>query len=260
MKQALRNFLQKAGLMVHLDVFREKFFPTAYYRQSILDQERYVKFYEQFISKGDLCFDIGAHKGHRTSVFLKSGAKVIAVEPQRDCYKYLQLKYGKMATILNCGVGDKEGVQEMFINSSSSLSTFSKDWVKEAVEGRFSDTKWVAKSMVEIKTLDALIKQYGVPTFCKIDVESYEYEVLKGLSGKIPYLSFEFMLPENLEITKKCIDQLFKIYPGTELNYSSGDNLHLDMQEWMGIQDREKFFQQKIFQEPSWGDIYARMK
>lgn len=260
MKQALRSFLQRAGIMVHLDVFREKYFPTNYYKQSIADQDRYVKFYSQFISKGDLCFDIGAHKGHRTGVFLKSGASVVAVEPQKDCFKYLQLKYGKKITLINCGVGDKEGVQEMFINSSSSLSTFSKDWVKEAVEGRFADTKWVAKSMVEIKTLDSLIKQYGTPKFCKIDVESYEYEVLKGLSQSIPFISFEFMLPENLEITKNCIDQLFKINPKAELNYSSGDNLHLDLENWMGIDEKEKFFQQKVFLEPSWGDIYVRMK
>lgn len=44
-----------------------------------------MRFYEQFIRPNDICFDIGANMGNRTEVFLKLGAKVIAVEPQSEC-------------------------------------------------------------------------------------------------------------------------------------------------------------------------------
>ena len=45
--------------------------------------------------------------------------------------------------------------------------------------------------------------QAGSGTFVKIDVEGFEYEVLKGLSTPVPYLSFEFV-PECRGIAFNC--------------------------------------------------------
>ena len=42
-------------------------------------QKKLINFYSQFIKKGDLCFDIGAHRGKLKDIFLKLGARVIAV-------------------------------------------------------------------------------------------------------------------------------------------------------------------------------------
>jgi hypothetical protein len=67
-------------------------------------------------------------------------------------------------------------------------------------------------------TLDKLIEQFGIPSFIKIDVEGFEYEVIKGLSKPVKALSLEFT-PEIIESTYKCINylqQLGKI----NLNYS----------------------------------------
>ena len=46
-------------------------------------------FYSTFVSTGDLCFDIGANYGNRTKVFLRLGARVVAVEPQPSCCQVL---------------------------------------------------------------------------------------------------------------------------------------------------------------------------
>ena len=35
-------------------------------------------------------------------------------------------------------------------------------------------------------------KEFGKPAFCKIDVEGYEYKVIKGLSEPLNTVSFEF--------------------------------------------------------------------
>src|SRR6185503_14073419 len=45
---------------------------------------------------------------------------------------------------------------------------------------------------VRVTTLDALIRDFGVPVFTKIDVEGFEDAVLQGLSQPLPALSFEF--------------------------------------------------------------------
>ena len=49
-----------------------------------------LRFYSQFIKPGDRCFDIGAHKGERTNVFLQLGAQVVAVEPQTQLATLLE--------------------------------------------------------------------------------------------------------------------------------------------------------------------------
>jgi 16S rRNA A1518/A1519 N6-dimethyltransferase RsmA/KsgA/DIM1 with predicted DNA glycosylase/AP lyase activity len=45
-------------------------------------RQRLEQFYRRFITKGDLCFDLGAHTGNHTRVWLRMGARVIALEPQ----------------------------------------------------------------------------------------------------------------------------------------------------------------------------------
>ena len=51
------------------------------------------RFYGQFVKEGDLCFDIGAHNGNRTSTWLSLGARVVAIEPQPRFFQYLQDKF-----------------------------------------------------------------------------------------------------------------------------------------------------------------------
>jgi len=129
-------------------------------------------FYSLFISKGDLCFDIGATKGSYTKIFLQLGAIVVSVEPQRTCLNVLYRLYGqnKSVHIVGKAVGSKEGVKDMIIcNKYSSLSTLSEHWMNEI---RYSiHFNKVKKQKVELITLDKLIELYGQPKFCKIDVE-----------------------------------------------------------------------------------------
>lgn len=260
MKKLLVRLAKNIGILPYLHVLREKYLPSEYYKNSVLGQRKYIEFYSQFINKGDLCYDIGAHRGHRTEIFLKLGARVVAVEPQRDCFRYLQFKYGKKIHLENCGIGAKNGIQKMFINNLSSLSTFSKEWAMEAPLGRFSGTKWIANKQVDIKTLDFMIEKYGVPKFCKIDVETYEYEVLKGLNQNIEFISFEFMLPENYDMVRNCITRILNLNPGAKFNYSIADNMNLELKYWYGSDKLVDLFKEKIFNSSSWGDIYIKMQ
>lgn len=42
-------------------------------------KKRAKKFYSEFIKEGDLCFDVGAHLGDRSAVWLGLGATVVAI-------------------------------------------------------------------------------------------------------------------------------------------------------------------------------------
>lgn len=256
MKKRIKVILKNLGLFERLKVFKEQYFPTVYERRSRAEQKKYVDFYKQFIQSGDLVFDVGANVGHRTNIFLQIGARVVAIEPQSDLCKYLKAKFGKKLLIENCGLGEKVGECKFFINSAHTLSTFSEDWKDKASENRFSNTSWIAEQIVPIKTLDVLIKRYGHPKFCKIDVEGFELEVLKGLNDTIQFISFEFMLPENRQIIIDCINKIKSLNDKIFLNYSIGDTMVLALDRWMPIENLNDFINLPDFTISNWGDIY----
>ncbi len=217
-------------------------------------QNQMLNFYSQFIKKGDLCFDVGAHKGNRTAIFLKLGAKVVAVEPQESCVKYLKSKFGEKPNfvLVEKGLAEKEGEFIMSIcEEANDISTFSEKWKT----GRFSDYKWNKKQLVPVTTLDSLIKEFGLPVFCKIDVEGFEYQVLRGLSQPIKYISCEFA-KEFFSDTKKCVDHLVSLGYGN-FNYSLGESMNLSTQSWLKA---EELFKQLNLESDKlmWGDIYAK--
>ena len=61
---------------------------NALYQKDYNSHSSDTKFYQNFINKNDLVFDIGANKGNKSNVFLKIGARVIALEPDKKTLKY----------------------------------------------------------------------------------------------------------------------------------------------------------------------------
>src|SRR5688572_22262126 len=56
--------------------------------------QRLRRFYSQFVRPGALCFDVGAHAGNRVRCWRALGARVVAIEPQRDFVRILRWLYG----------------------------------------------------------------------------------------------------------------------------------------------------------------------
>ena len=150
-------------------------------------------FYGQFVKAGDLTFDIGANLGDRTQILVDLGARVVAVEPQHSCANHLSERFGDRVVVVEAALGAELGEAELLVASYHTLSSLSSEWV-EAVQrsGRFAEFGWPDRLTVPMTTLDALVAEFGVPVFCKVDVEGYELEVLQGLSSPIPVLSYEF--------------------------------------------------------------------
>ena len=186
-----------------------------------------------WINEGDLVFDIGSCVGEATDEYLKAGARVVAVEPRKDLIKHLKHKYksNSKVIIIDKGVASKQGARLFMLSSDvRTLSTFSEEWKT----GRFAACKWEKPTIVSVTTLDELIKQYGLPRFCKIDVEGYEYEVLKGLSKPIPYLSFEFA-SEFMYNAGRCIATL-ELLGYKRFNVGLAKDPNLLMKQWVSIE------------------------
>lgn len=219
-----------------------------------------ASFYKKFISPGDMCFDVGANSGEKTNIFLELGARVVAVEPQIKCVNILRNKFGHN---LNCIIVDKalgarEGEGIMYLNDSDVLSTLSMEWIERMQEsGRFQGALWRNQISVPLTSLDKLIEQYGVPAFCKIDVEGYEWYVLQGLSRPLPALSIEFA-EETIHNTIQCIHRLLEL-DHYEFNCVKGDNMTLEFNEWVDLPTICNHLGQRT-ERFMWGDVYARQK
>lgn len=216
------------------------------------------KFYAQFVSAGDLVFDVGANTGNRVQIFLDLGAKVVAVEPQPACVKTLQDKFENKITIEQVGLSEAEGELEMFIANESTISSFSKEFIESTGKSRFRHNKWENKITVPVTTMDSLINKYGVPRFCKIDVEGFELYVLKGLHHHIPYLSFEYCVPEMSKQLKGCIDYLHQLSPEGTFNYSIAESMELARTGWMDYEQMIQLASSEDFEKTLFGDIYFK--
>ena len=147
---------------------------------------RLTRFYEQFLSPGDLAFDLGAHVGNRVRVFRRLGARVVAVEPQPDLVTVLRLLYGRDPAVRleSCGVAATTGTSTLHLSSRTpTVSSFAGSWIDEvSTDPGFRRVRWDQALPMRMTTLDELIARHGEPQFCKIDVEGFEHEVLSGLS------------------------------------------------------------------------------
>lgn len=222
------------------------------------ERARRLRFYGSFIKKGDLCFDVGANLGNRVAPLLDIGAKVVAVEPQECCYKYLKYKFGKKIQIVNKGLGEFESIQDFHISKYSVLSSFSTEWINSVKEGRFKGVDWNKVIKVKITTLDNLIAEFGSPVFIKIDVEGYELNVLKGLSKPVKMISFEFTVPEQTAKAIACIDQIEKIDSNIECNFSVGESMEFALEIWTSASDLRRQIITNKFTNIGFGDIYVR--
>jgi FkbM family methyltransferase len=256
--QMIKKILKALGLHVHAKFIREKYFPAQSQQneKNIIPQR--VKFYEQFLSRGNLCFDIGANIGNRTRVFLQLGARVVAIEPQSECVKMLKLRFGKKISIVPKALGKEEKDGVIYIGESSAISSLSTEWIETVSKVRFKGKRWNRQEAITITTLDKLIEQYGMPQFCKIDVEGYEEEVLKGLSKKIPYLSLEYALPEKKTGIVNCLSILSNIGE-FECNYTIGEKMALELPTW--VRSEELVSRLNSIPSPNpYGDIYIRFR
>lgn len=218
-----------------------------------------VSFYNHFISRNDIVFDVGANNGKLIDVFLACNAKVIAVEPQPECIEILEKKYNGKIHIIKEGLGSKKESRIMYLSNASTISTFSSEWVEKCKKDRFKEYNWDKEIFVEMTTLDELIKSYSLPKFCKIDVEGFELEVLSGLSFSIPLISFEYAIPETFERTINCIEKLISINNLYKFNFSINENIGFTLPKFVTKTEFIQIMDKSDFSNSSWGDVFASL-
>lgn len=186
-------FFEKAQ---HLGFLRQK---QINYEQIIQDRIK------KYIKKGDLVFDIGSNIGQYAIMFtglVGEEGKVICYEPDYNNFTFLTFNklQNKCNNIIvnNMGVGAKCERKEFFKDGETGgrTSSFAKEYVKGSQK--------VDSESIMITTIDEEIKKYGVPDFVKIDVEGFEFEVVKGLTK--PESRTKFLIEVRHETRKPTFD------------------------------------------------------
>jgi FkbM family methyltransferase len=173
--------------------------------------------------------------------------------------RLLQRWYGQQPNIvlLAQAVGAAPGQHRLWISQRTpTVSTVSSAWRAKVqqTEG-FRNVRWDHQVIVPTTTLDALIGQYGEPTFCKIDVEGAELDVLRGLSRPVKSLSFEY-LPAAIDVALGCIARLQEL-GRYEYNWSVSEWPWLRSATWLNARQMTAYLQQLPPTTAS-GDVYAR--
>ena len=208
--------------------------------------------YRTLVRPGALCFDVGANIGDKSEALLAAGARVVAFEPNPLLLPELQARCGRHKNWTLVGAG------------LSSTSIFGTLYARAAhVNSSLADgANVVATHHVPILTLDAAIHHFGVPAFCKIDVEGWELEVLKGLSRPIPLVAFEFQLGERgIQKTRGCLEQLAK-WGAAHANLTPAETSHFHLKEWMPLTEFVAWFPGDLKQTlpgDHYGDIYVKL-
>lgn len=158
-----------------------------------------IAFIRSIVQKGQVCADIGAHKGgylYWLQAAVGEKGKVYAFEPQPILFDYLQKVKQNMAwqhvVIDNRAMSNEKGNFDLFIPQHGSKTS----------PGATLRGEKMGKNMpfltvkVETLTLDAFFAdKNALPDFLKIDVEGNELKVFEGAVGilqkKKPILLFE---------------------------------------------------------------------
>lgn len=133
----------------------------------------------------DLIFDIGMHEGADTAYYLAKGFRVVAVDANPALCETArrrfapEINYGRLL-ILNVGISDQEAELDFHISKAQS------DWSSFVPEFalRAGGTEIVR---VRCTTLDRLMRDFGVPYYCKIDIEGHDRAAVLALN-KLPSL------------------------------------------------------------------------
>jgi FkbM family methyltransferase len=204
----------------------------------------------QFVNAGDLAFDVGANIGNRSEIMLSLGATVVAFEPQPKCAREARARGNRRLTVIESAVGSKVGTAELHLKSANVLASLVPDWQGNG----WPDT---GSLNVPVTTLDVEIGKFGKPVFCKIDVEGYETEVLRGLSSPIKSLSFEYHCSDD-GITKirECLRILSKI-ANYEVNLIGEEKSDWLLTTWLPAGQFAASFP-TCAAAHFWGDVYVR--
>jgi FkbM family methyltransferase len=129
---------------------------------------------------GGSFFDIGAHSGLFSAVFCvaNSNIKVVSFEPSPILAERLAAirelnQFGERMRVEQIGIADENSSVKMLLDPAGGF----------VQAQRFDHTMWASPQVIDVRmeTIEHAASRVGlIPQFIKLDIESYEFEAIKG--------------------------------------------------------------------------------
>jgi hypothetical protein len=146
-----------------------------------------------------------------------------------------------------CAVSSKAGIAELHMADRTDVSTLDIQWIQ-----RIKTAKWQTTVPVQVRTLDSLANQYGIPSYVKVDAEGHDFDVLCGMSFEPSIVSFEFH-PADFLAARDCVERLKR----RSFNFVIEEQSQFELKSWVNA----KQILAIVSTLPSYieyGDIFAR--
>jgi FkbM family methyltransferase len=246
--QAAVRALENLGLHRHMQTLYQRTLNRTYWRE----RQGLRRLLGNFVRAGDLVFDIGANVGGYVVIFLDLGAQVVAVEANPQLAALLRRRYRVATEAVAAGASTGKAV--LHLGRQSGHSTISRQWLERAP----TQDRWAGETVtVPMATLDDLIARYGRPVFVKIDVEGAEADVLRGATGPLQAVSFEFQA-SDLSVAEECIAILED--RGT-YRFAYANAGHYELERCVdGSELRERLQEIASSDSARYGDVYASLE
>ncbi|MCK4364516.1 MAG: FkbM family methyltransferase [Thermoplasmatales archaeon] len=157
---------------------------------------------------GDICLDIGANKGYYVLIESKivgSKGKIYAVEPVSENFNYLskniKLNSLKNVELFKLALGDKNRNAKINIAYKHNWSSLKPIKNEEIIR---------TEDIIE-STIDTFLEDKKIPTLIRMDVEGYEYKIIKGMKKSLKNNIKILMEIHPHLIDEKDIREMFKI-------------------------------------------------
>jgi FkbM family methyltransferase len=147
----------------------------------------------------DLVYDVGLHDGADTAYYLQRGLRVVAIEANPAMVEAARVRFagplsaGRL-TLVPVGVASDRGTAQFWVcDDHTDWSSFDR-----SVASRGGAKHHAVE--VELAPFHALLERYGIPRYCKVDIEGNDHLCLDDLTTdrRPDYLSVEFGRGEPL--------------------------------------------------------------
>ena len=132
-----------------------------------------------------LIFDVGAHKGEDTEFYLKKGFRVVAVEAMPEFCEVIRNRFPEYVksgalSVVNLAVSNSPGDISFYVDDRvSEWGTTNQQWS----ERNKNFGAGVGRTLtIRAAKLADILKEHGIPRYCKIDIEGNDLEALASLT------------------------------------------------------------------------------